>query len=191
MAFRIEDGKGSGRFAGVDDENRLEVAATQRSIISGKSEVGDAYVFYTKKTILTGSTNEQLFHIKNSGAERNAHIDSITFSTTGNTMKFELFFDTSHNSGGFDLTALNLNRSSGKTSDVTGHDNRNDDLSVNVDSTLEFADVRLAASGSATFTLTFNDAFILGPGDEFSCQVEGSEAGGKARAEIRFYEETE
>lgn len=84
MSFKIQDGKGSGREAGVTDEGQLEVEAiTIPEIAHVSAEHERAWIIATGFVALTttGSFNG-LIYVKNTST-RPLHIESIRTCSTG------------------------------------------------------------------------------------------------------------
>lgn len=76
----IQDGKGNGYKAEVDDQNRLKAFADIRSINAEVSEHdGESYIFAHDDFIAISTTNTEtgILHVKNTSATKNLHIVSI------------------------------------------------------------------------------------------------------------------
>ena len=85
MSIIIEDGKGSGRSAGVDIHNHLQTAAVTRTEMSRASqEDGEAFIFATGAfTAYTSAAGEgAVLYIKNTSTTRLLHIHSLRTCAT-------------------------------------------------------------------------------------------------------------
>lgn len=181
----IEDGKGSGKKAGVNDANRLDVSAqTEDRIYYVSRDDKKAFAIYGRRNFIAGSdTNENILYVKYTG-NTDLHIKDITFSTNSPNAKIEIFFDPTNVSGGEVRLPLNLNRTSAITSEticLTGEA----DLTADTITANEFMDVRLNLS---TFTNDFHSALILPKNASILVKGSVETAGEKIRVMIYYYE---
>lgn len=65
MSFKILDGKGSGREAEVDVENRLKTRAVTESEFVAASELGDAFSISSGFITLTSANPSAILYVKN------------------------------------------------------------------------------------------------------------------------------
>ncbi len=74
----IDDGKGKGVSAGVNDENRLLAQALTESQVTHHAHEGNVFSFPTGLIdITTTGSYTGLFYIKNTSADKNLYIDTI------------------------------------------------------------------------------------------------------------------
>mgnify|MGYP001589393549 CR=1 FL=1 len=68
MAFIIEDGTGSGRTAGVSDDNRLLTESIGLTFLDYRTSLGQAYNIHTDTLTLTNAVEDGILYIKNDRA---------------------------------------------------------------------------------------------------------------------------
>jgi len=186
MGFRIEDGKGLGRFASVDSNLRLEVSSVTTPIISSRSQTGDSFSILGHHTIQASATTENLAFIQNGNADKNIYIQTVTYAVqiTG-VIELILAFGATRTSGGTVKTPVQLNRGSAKASGLLAWDNSSNNLVLGTTLAEDFSYIRLGLSSSAYFTS--EGSVVLGPGDALYARVIGT-AGDKVTAGSFFYE---
>jgi hypothetical protein len=172
MGFRIEDGKGTGKFAAVSARNRLNVSAVTTPIVSDASFDGDAYSLVGSHTLQASDTDENVFFLKNDNADKLVYLQSLRFATETVGVIGKSVFGTTRTSGGSAKTAVQLNRSSAKSSSVTAYDNSTNNLVLDVTQALEFARFRVGTT--MTFFAQSDGAIILGPGDTWAIRAQGT-----------------
>jgi len=125
MAVRIEDGKGTGYIAEVDNENRLSVSSLSRSVIGIRSEEGFLFGITTPHLTVT-TTGGRMLWIKNISTTLSFKIDGIWFNYDGGstshdeTIQCEVWIrDTEPDTNVTTGSASNLNTSSSYTADLT------------------------------------------------------------------------
>lgn len=182
----IEDGKGSGVRAEVDDENRLKVFSNQNSLNSHVSRKDEgSYVFshdgYISMTTLDTETG--ILHIRNDSTTKDMYIVSIR--TCGNVInKWKLYKNSTGGTLIGDQTlgnAQNINVKSNSTAEATVY---------------KGADGKTVSGGSMIGHLindvghsdeAFDGALILGRNDSIQLSVEVSAAGQICCRVIAFY----
>ena len=172
MDFRIEDGKGTGKFAAVSTRNRLNVAAVTTPIISDAAFDGDAYSLVGSHTLQASATDENVFFLKNDNADKLVYLQSLRFAAQTVGVIGKSVFGATYTSGGSAKTSVQLNRSSAKNSGVTAYDNSTNNLVLNVTQALEFARFRVGTT--MTFFAQSDGAIILGPGDTWAIRAQGT-----------------
>ena len=112
---KIEDGTGKGFQTKVNSDNQLEVHAVSDPTISFATDEGNAYSFVSRFASVAG---DEVISIKNSDADKNLHIDSLSIESQQDT-PWILFEVTSGTAGGTTITPANLNLGSSKTAEGT------------------------------------------------------------------------
>ena len=189
MGFRIEDGKGRGRFAAVDHENRLEVSAVTLPLAADRAHEGNAFSIMGEHTLQASATEENVLHFQNGNADKHVHFFSTVLAVeTSNTMTVRKYFSATRTSGGTSKIPVQLNRGSAAESGVVAYDNSSNNLVLGTTSQVQYCTTRFGS----TFTrqLSHADSIILGPGDTFHVTVEGN-SGAKITATIFIYESGE
>ena len=113
--MKIEDGKGSGLLAEVDDENRLRVFAVTEPEDKHTNREGFVWSFHQSTT--AAGVGDYVWYFKNTGTEDLA-ISDLRATVGGATT---LYFDkvTGTASGGSTLTPVTRNLGSSKTPEAT------------------------------------------------------------------------
>lgn len=124
MGFQIIDGRGSGKRAGIDVNNRLLTQTINETIFQYAAEEGDAYFIGTPLINLTNSAASAVIIITNN--EEEALILGNFFltaeSTTGgspNMFRVTWYKNPTSISGGTTTAGLNQNFGSSKSLDAT------------------------------------------------------------------------
>jgi len=173
MGFRIEDGTGQGRYARVDSDNRLEVAALTLPLIAERSHNGDAYSVVGEHTIQSTGTEEHVLHIQNNNSNKHVHFSNITISAeTSTLLDVEFMVATTYTSGGTAKTPVQLNRGSAKLSGLVAYDNSSNDLVIADSLEEKFCGAKFGST--MTVQMSGGDAVILGPGDSMLVQAYGT-----------------
>ena len=165
MSIEIEDGKGSGRRAEVDKENKLAVSSTTHSESSEMArEKGATYLWTSSYSAGTGN---EVIYIKNTSTTQNLVIDKATVSAVL-TGLFELNV-AAGTAGGTTITGTNSNLTSGNAASASSYG----DASVTgITPGIRIDMARVPANGRATMEL--NDVLILGLNDAISITYTGS-----------------
>ena len=152
MALQIEDGKGSGRKAEVNDEFQLVVRAIAEAEIESVSEVqGKSYIWTSQDLNIAAA--ETLLLVKNDAAEP-LHISQIIFSSGNVATRYEVHIVTADiTPAGGAATGFNMNTNSGNVAVATAKSNE----TANTQGTVIY-DVSLLAT--TTFTL-HTDGLLL------------------------------
>ena len=180
----IVDGKGTGKKAGVNSVNRLDVsAATEDRMFYASRDFKTAFSVYGRRNFVSAETNENILYMKYIG-DKNLFIKDIIFSSNSSAAKVEVYFDPTSVSGGTEIIPLNMNRGSAITSETTCLTGTSD-LSATVNSAKEFFDVRL---NNETYTMDFHSSLILPKNSSILILGEVAEIGDKIRTMIYYYE---
>jgi len=124
----IEDGRGSGKKAGVDSDNRLAVNSRSESLQHFTShEEEQAYQVLTLTSVVVGETTA-ITHVKNLSTERDMVITYIRHQILGNTGTipsvdgngnyFLISAKETYSSGGVLVDPVNIKIGSGNESEV-------------------------------------------------------------------------
>ena len=120
MGLRIEDGKGSGRNAGVDSDNRLSVnAITQTTEHHANHIGGKAYAL--NFDAVPSNAGDCFLYMKNTD-EDDMTIEGMNLWLATSEYIDVKIGDEGTPAGGGAITPVNLNSSSGKTADGTFQD---------------------------------------------------------------------
>ena len=180
----IEDGKGTGNKAAVE-ENRLDTSARIESRIYYVSRDEEkAFSVYGKRNFAAGSqTNENILIMTYTGND-NLFIKEIMFSSNSSDAKVEVYLAATSVSGGTEVIPLNMNRTSAITSETTCL-NGASTLTATVASANEVFDVRLNHS---SFKMDFHGGLILPKNKNILILGSVANAGDKIRTMIYYYE---
>ena len=186
MGFRIEDGKGRGKFAAVDSDNHLEVASITLPKIAAVSHDGGAFAMIGRHTIQVTDTVENFAYVLNNNSNKHVHIQSVTIAVKTSTgVLFTLSFGPTRTSGGTLKTPVQLNRGRATQSGVIVYDNSANNLVLGVTALEDFSEARFGMTMTAQ--LNGADAVILGPGDTLCARGTGT-AGDIVTAHAFMYE---
>ena len=179
MSLRIEDGKGSGKEAGVDDRNRLmaSVVTSNRAAIVAKE---DELCFNVAFTDASAAAGNYVAYIQNTSTTRELVIDKIRVSAA-NAATWLLHAVTGTGSGTAE-TPINTNRSSGKSAEATCLA----DNITGLTSAGEMQVIRTPANSAAA--LNVDDTIRLGPDDAIAVEYDAGTTGA-AGCTMRFYYE--
>jgi hypothetical protein len=181
----IDDGKGTGKQAGVTDTNRLDVSAkTEERIYYVSRDDKKAFSVYGKRNFAAGSqTNENILYLTYTG-DSALYIKEIMFSSNSSDAKVEVYFDATLVSGGTSVIPLNMNRTSALTSETICL-NGNTTLTGNVIGANEMFDVRL---NNSSFLMDFHSALILPKGANIFILGSVDAIDDRIRTMIYYYE---
>ena len=165
MSIEIEDGKGSGRRAEVDKENKLSVSSTGHSESSEVSRERGATYLWTSS--YSAGTGNEVIYIKNTSTTQNLIIDKATVNSVL-TGLFELNV-AAGTAGGTTITGTNANLTSGNAASASSYGNAS---VTGITPGIRIDMARIPANGRATMEL--NDILILGLNDAVSITYTGS-----------------
>lgn len=112
--IKLEDGRGSGRAAGVSSKNRLMTSSVVRSAMAHNAEEdATAYLTYLKRNVSAADTYQALGYLTYLGTQ-SFLVHKILLTATENA-SFEVFMNPTSISGGDDRIPFNTNLRSGKT----------------------------------------------------------------------------
>ena len=173
MSLRIEDGKGRGKYASVDHDNRLEVAAITLPLITSQAHEGRAFALLGRHTIESTGATENVAFIQNSNTNAHVHMQTLTYAVNATAeILLNVGFEASRTSGGTAITAVQLFRGSAREAGIVAHDNSSDDLVCGIASLEDFSEIRMASISTAHFEST--GVVILGPGDTLLIRAKGT-----------------
>lgn len=116
----INDGKGRGRSASVNEAQQLNVHAVTNSFLQYESEAnGNAYTWSTGSISTGGAKTDSALMIKNT-ARGYLHIDRIIISSTTNGA-YDIRVTTINNPSGTVVSGLNMNTQSGNVPDALSY----------------------------------------------------------------------
>ena len=181
MGIIIEDGKGTGKKASVDENNRILTQATTESLLSYNSSIKEnAFGISTPMRTIT-TTGGRILFIKNNSADH-FHITDFWFNWNGGSTNFnrpcygELTFrDTTPTTNITTGGAGNLNRTSVNTTSLTVlyWDETGDGMTGH--------DAGIAAFywcfGQSPAYYNVDGSIILGKDDTLSVNLKGEEVG--------------
>lgn len=176
MSIKLEDGLGTGRQAGVNLYNRLETHIVEQSALSFASKSGNAFVYRMSKEIQLDNTEEIFsYETNNSGGTHyfssGAHWVLLN-PEDGYVVRLNVYIEPRRISGGVELTALNMYRSSGKTAETLIYGNTTNDMIVNYSA--DHLGLTLIMSAKCPVVgIQTGGAFILGPRDTSLTTVTG------------------
>jgi hypothetical protein len=186
MGLVIEDGKGSGRSAEVNSENRLKTVAENHSLqYHVSSNNAQAYQVQGIDTGITAKT-QTILHVKNDSNTKDMVLTYIRMQPvcTGTVPAVGIYFEVGVGetiaSGGTVITPVNMNQSSGNTADV---------VATGIDPTMggifTVVDTQYVESNGKEIAYNKEGTIVLGKGD--TCSVRLTTTGtGEAKARISF-----
>ena len=117
--MKIEDGKGSGRFASVSGVQRLNVSSkTAPRVFYISRDDGEAYNWTSS---FSAGTGNEIVYIKNNSTTKKLIIESLAVGGVL-TGLFEIF-ECTGTAGGTPITGKNINLSSNNEADATSYGN--------------------------------------------------------------------
>lgn len=174
MGFQIEDGTGSGRTAGVDDENRLEVIATVTPRIGEASKKhASAYTWTAVSADI--DTGDTALYVCNDSTTENLYITSI-YVWADTAVQFKVHCPAYVTpAGGTVVVGVNLNRTSGLLATATS---RADETSNVFAATNVITTVRNNEVGTDQFGqwIEYSGALVLGYHDSVAVDLIGETA---------------
>lgn len=171
--FRIEDGKGRGRFASVSMENLLEVSSITTPIVASASKKGDAFGLVGEHTIQVTDTEENVAYIRNGNSSKYVYFTGVTLAVDASAkMQVSGYFNVSRTSGGLSIVPAQLNQGSAKESGVQFYDNSTNDLVLVTTAQKRYWTALFSTIQTASFPI--ENAIILGPGDTIRVTVKGT-----------------
>ena len=180
MGFQIEDGQGTSRTAGVDDENRLKTLAITRSMEHASNQKhGTAYnVVFSQKP---KAADDCIFYMKNTD-DTDMVLEGLTIGVTDAGANESIYFklgDSGTRDSATDIVPSNLNSGSGNKAD--GDFEKGEDLTAGtLDGGTEFERIVLAAAAATdkvSSTFNFNQDVVLKKNGVFTIYIGGSFAG--------------
>jgi hypothetical protein len=189
--MKIESGKGNGKWAAVDKNNRLEVQSETASLehtISKRDE--EAYHVWGSATCANGGV--VVLAIKNTSTTKDMiinHIDWQIMDPTGGTALpnasnyMQLCIGRSRSSGGTEKTPVNLHIGSGKVADAEVYD-----TNPTMSGTASEFDRWFPKEEGAKYSFHAYEggAFILDPNQWFEMKYTGDHTSGTIYAMVGF-----
>jgi hypothetical protein len=167
MSLKVQDGKGSGRLAGVSLNNRLETSsrASHRSFYVSRDE-GQSYTWTS--TYSAATTNEVLY-IKNTSKTLKLYLDSIDCNQVGGVIGAFIIKEVTGTAAGTAITGTNTNLVSGNVAPVTALGN------ASVTGTTDAATIStIGVEQYAHNNILFPATIILGLNDAIAVEFTGS-----------------
>jgi hypothetical protein len=164
--MKWEDGKGSGRAAGVSANNRGDVSSRNASRIYYTSR--DFKQAYNWVSSFSASTGNEIIYLKNDSQVNDLYIDHVLLSAEAGRATFALY-EVSGTAAGTTLTGVNLNLKSSNTADVTSFGN-----AAVTGLTLGNKIEVVSAPDDTTVALNVQDALILGFNNAIAIEFTGS-----------------
>ena len=187
MGMLIEDGKGRGRMAAVNDDNRLEVASVVIPIINNSAGNGDTYTLLGNHTVQSADTEENVIYLLNSNTSMHIHVQSFNYAVfSTEAVWLRTYFAVTRTSGGTARSPTQLNRGSAKQAGITSYDNSSNDLVLVTTNQVQFTEVVIP--GINTLSVCYDGAILMGPGDSLRVTAEGGDVGDKVTVGLLFYE---
>ena len=186
MGIQIEDGKGSGKIAAVNSENRLTVVSETHSLQYHISRTyGHAYQVQSIDTGITAKT-QTILHLKNISNTQDLIITYIRMQpvVTGTVpvigTYFEIGVGATLTSGGSTVTPINMNQSSGNVAPViaTGVD-------PTMGGTFTVIDKQYIESNGKEIVYNKEGSFILGSNDTMGIRFTTGGTG-ETKARVSF-----
>ena len=135
MAFQIEDGKGGGKRAEVNEENQLVVASVSQSELEHESEENGAG-FNWSSDIVDVAGNGTVLLVKNT-SDTELHIECVKISNGSLASEYTVHLPTTEVTvTGTTVTGTNLNTSSSNVADASAASNESNNSQGNVIGTI-------------------------------------------------------
>lgn len=164
MGLIIQDGTGLGRFAKVNENQRLHVDAETQLVSAVQSLKGETY--NTISHDATAAAGTYIFYFKNDSTTNAFFVNLLRVGGVSSIL-WKLWSVTGTAAGGNALTPSNMNLSSGKVATATA---RGDDSITGLTTAVELATVRSIANTSVN--IPFDDTLILGQGDAIALEAD-------------------
>ena len=156
MGIQIEDGKGKGFVAQVDEAGHLRVSANVETELEHVSKE-EGLAFSITNATYNYSAGDTVLGIKNQDADRNFHVDRIICSGDADTQVIIHVPTAEVTMGGTAVTEVNLNTNSGRTASM---DSRANESGNAIAAGTHAASFFMLAS--TPYTVEFEGALILG-----------------------------
>ena len=178
--FIIEDGRGTGKKAGVTDDFRLQTATVTQATIGNASLSGNAFSTSVPFRTIT-TTGGNILYVKNTESAKNLIVSKLYVgwdggSTNNDTALFgTLYTSVSEPSANETASALgNLNLGSGNvaSADVYYWDETGDGMTIASATPANFVIL-----GRGMSVLDINDSLVIGPGNSVSFHLRAQEQG--------------
>lgn len=171
MGFQIEDGRGTGKIAKVNTQNRLDVSSqTDPRIFYASRDNGLA--FTVNSVDADSDPGDYVLYLKNTSTTKNLYVSDL-HAGAGASALWKLFFVTGTGAG-TTVTAGNLNGQSGLASEsISFGDAAVTGLTITSTALLK---VRRSPAG-AHANMIFNDSLILGPQDAIALEFDTGATG--------------
>lgn len=184
MGFTLEDGRGSGREAGVDKDFRLETHSVSEYYQAYLSRTeGNAYQV-SGSTAIAAST-KTILTLKNNTQDKDFIVTYIRVMSAGAAATNENAYFTikkggAYASGGTSVAIPNMNFGSGVVSGGVAYDDN---------PTMSGTSIEIDRNYSANSMQSYSKwgSIVVSPGNTISIDHTGSTAAGDAYARISFY----
>ena len=169
MGFQIEDGSGSGKQVGVTTNSELKTHSVSVSEEhSANMDYGEAYSWTFSDD--PDANDDCIFYIKNTN-DKNLCLEGLDLYVSG---ACEVYFEvdnTGTTAAGTDVTAANLNTSSGKSAVVTAKHDGDLQSGATLATGIETARWKFTAA-TATSQFNFPQDLIITPQQTFTIWVD-------------------
>lgn len=174
MGLTLEDGKGMGNIAEVDNNNRLQVFAVTQTEGTNAAEDGDSYSW--ANATYDYAAADTILLVRNDSSTYDLHIDKIYISGDTATAVTVHCPTAAFTIAGTAVTGTNMNRKSGRVAPATAKANE----TGNTQGAIIFRGVIVA--NAAPYVLELDGSIVLGTGH--SIGVDYVSDGGAARVVI-------
>lgn len=188
--MKIESGTGNGKVAGVDNENRLRVAAVNLPRGHFISKVNQkAYHLIGEATAANGTVN--VLHMRNQTADQTYVINFIRISQVdlaGGTALpnasnyFRVVGGLTYSSGGSSTAAVN-----GYVGSVTGDGSTHYESNPTLTGTADVFDKHYLKDDGEEWTYTKQGELIIPPGGALTIQFVGDHTSGSLYSRVEYY----
>jgi len=177
MGLIIEDGKGTGRSAGVTKENQLDVLAITRSMEhQSNQEHGEAYAI--PFSVSATAADDCIFYLKNTN-DTDMVIEGVTIAAHTVTANDSVYFklgDNGTRDSATDIVPTNLNSGSGNK--ASGTFEYGVDLTAGtLDGGTEFERVLITGTTKDSSNFNFSQDVIVPKNGVFTIYIGGSGTG--------------
>lgn len=157
MGFQIEDGKGTGNLAEVNELNQLETHAITESELVSESEEGNGYSW--SNVSYDYAAGDTILLVRNDSSSLNLHIDHIWVQGSTATEVVYHCPTLPFTPTGTAVTGVNLNRISGNIAPATAKANE----TANTQGAVVFRGA-IAGASSDPYEVNLGGAIVLGNG---------------------------
>lgn len=164
--MKIEDGKGTGKKAGVTEDQRLQTSA-RASTRSYYASRDDGQV-YTWTSTYSATSGDEILYIKNDSTTKFLYIDHITVSAAAGAWTMTLA-EVSGTAAGTTVTGKNLNLRSGNVADSTALGNASV-TGLTIGNTMDIS----AGVAGESHRIDLNGTVILGLNDAIAITFTGT-----------------